>query len=354
MPLDPSIFLQGAQLQQKNAEQFQTMLQNTQENKIKRQTLAADKAGLDLDKLIQPILIKQAAGVPLAPEELAIGKAWDLSNSAKLTTDASGNYRRANAPVFGGGFDIGAVAPVGGQAQSPEQVGPPAPAGFDMGLVKPMSVPGNPNATQKGIESAVAANIDLEKQKIMTEQKKQDASQRPGEQLKAAGFANRMAEADVIMNNLLIIDPNAALAKTGKAGVTEAVLAAIPSFGMTDKAGRGLVKLAANDEQKNFLNAADEWIRAKLRKESGAVIGDQEMIDEYRTYFPVPGDGPKQIAQKAALRKTAEESLRNESAGTFELQYGDKAKGQKYPDGFKIVNDAGEVLVKRGTEWVKE
>jgi hypothetical protein len=49
--------------------------------------------------------------------------------------------------------------------------------------------------------------------------------------------------------------------------------------------------------------AAQDWIRAKLRKESGAAIGADEMKQEYATYFPMVGDTPEKIAQKAEARR---------------------------------------------------
>lgn len=52
------------------------------------------------------------------------------------------------------------------------------------------------------------------------------------------------------------------------------------------------------------------WLRAKLRDESGAVIGKGEASDEYKTYFPVIGDTPERIAQKRALRQSAMDEMR--------------------------------------------
>lgn len=67
-------------------------------------------------------------------------------------------------------------------------------------------------------------------------------------------------------------------------------------------------------EQK-LMQAQRDWVRAKLRKESGAVIGEDEMAEEIRTYFPQPGEGPEIVAQKKASRKAAEEQLRLMSGG---------------------------------------
>lgn len=59
-----------------------------------------------------------------------------------------------------------------------------------------------------------------------------------------------------------------------------------------------------------YYQAAADWVRAKLRKESGAVISPQEMEQEIKTYFPLPGDDPKTIAQKRAARIQAQEGMK--------------------------------------------
>jgi hypothetical protein len=58
-----------------------------------------------------------------------------------------------------------------------------------------------------------------------------------------------------------------------------------------------------------YEQAAQAWIRAKLRKESGAAIGVDEMNQEYRTYFPQIGDTADVIAQKANARTIAYEAF---------------------------------------------
>lgn len=71
------------------------------------------------------------------------------------------------------------------------------------------------------------------------------------------------------------------------------------------------------DKQQLHTQYADDWIRAKLRKESGAAIGKDEMAAEYRTYFPMPGDSADTIKQKAQARKQAEEQLRIGAGGAY-------------------------------------
>jgi hypothetical protein len=64
-----------------------------------------------------------------------------------------------------------------------------------------------------------------------------------------------------------------------------------------------------SEEGQLYRQAQEDWVRAKLRKESGAVIGDDEMEREIKTYFPQPGDSKKTQEQKATSRKGAERQL---------------------------------------------
>ncbi len=53
----------------------------------------------------------------------------------------------------------------------------------------------------------------------------------------------------------------------------------------------------------------EDWVRAKLRKESGAAIPPEEMDREIKVYFPQPLDGPEVIASKKRSRGTAEQQM---------------------------------------------
>ena len=63
------------------------------------------------------------------------------------------------------------------------------------------------------------------------------------------------------------------------------------------------------DVQERYYNFAQDWVRAKLREESGAVIGETEARQEYETYFPLPGESPALMAQKRARRRLAERAM---------------------------------------------
>ena len=81
--------------------------------------------------------------------------------------------------------------------------------------------------------------------------------------------------------------------------------------------GGGMSSVAANkvmsEKGGQYYQAAADWVRAKLRKESGAVISPEEMVQEIRTYFPMPGDTPSRIEQKRQARMQATEGMRGMS-----------------------------------------
>lgn len=66
-------------------------------------------------------------------------------------------------------------------------------------------------------------------------------------------------------------------------------------------------KLPAQAQE--YFQQVSDWVRAKLRKESGAVITPEEMLSEITTYFPLPGDSPKAVENKARSRATAVEAM---------------------------------------------
>lgn len=78
-------------------------------------------------------------------------------------------------------------------------------------------------------------------------------------------------------------------------------------------------------EHTQYQNAADAWIRAKLRKESGAQISEAEREQEYATYFPMPGDPPEVVAQKRRLRAEATAVLKAQSAGAYDQMFSQQA-----------------------------
>lgn len=78
--------------------------------------------------------------------------------------------------------------------------------------------------------------------------------------------------------------------------------------------------MLTDSDTQRFNQAMKAWVRAKLRKESGAVISDEEMAEEYRTYFPQPGDSDEVILQKRRARQKALEGMARMSGGAYEFK----------------------------------
>ncbi len=73
--------------------------------------------------------------------------------------------------------------------------------------------------------------------------------------------------------------------------------------------------LALDKKQKQYLQAAMQFTRAKLRKESGASIAPDEFYQDYLTYFPQPGDDQQTLRQKSAARKQIIAGFRTQATG---------------------------------------
>lgn len=107
------------------------------------------------------------------------------------------------------------------------------------------------------------------------------------EQNNAAGFADRMSAASQEL---------AALEANGYSPTNLRDRAAVGIGGVIGNS-------ALTDQGRQYLQAEQNWVRANLRKESGAAIGKDEMEKEIATYFPVAGDDPGTVAQKARSRE---------------------------------------------------
>ena len=148
-----------------------------------------------------------------------------------------------------------------------------------------------------------------------------------GEENTAAGYLGRMQAAERLVSGLA----------GGEATLGTNAAASIPLIGSYAQ------QKAMSTKQQQYKQAADDWIRAKLRKESGAVIAPAEMQQEYETYFPIPGNDPATIKQKAMARRQAEEQM-IQSAGRAapqqtqvpfsksEMDYIAKRRGAGVPD----------------------
>lgn len=125
--------------------------------------------------------------------------------------------------------------------------------------------------------------------------------------LGAAGYANRMAKAEELIQSF------------EQAGYN-------PSDDIGSYTASG-IPVAGNymksKEYQQYEQAASDWIAAKLRKESGATIPQPELESEFKRYFPIPGDGPEVIKQKAAARANGFRQLQVESGSAYKTNFND-------------------------------
>jgi hypothetical protein len=119
----------------------------------------------------------------------------------------------------------------------------------------------------------------------------------------AAGFAQRMELAQGIINSL---------PAGSQPGAGTRTLEAIPLV------GGAIARSGQAVQTQQYDQAAQDWIRAKLRKESGAAIGADEAKQEYATYFPVVGDSPEKIAQKAEARRVVTLGMQKSAGKAYE------------------------------------
>ena len=114
----------------------------------------------------------------------------------------------------------------------------------------------------------------------------------------AAGYLMRMTEASKLLDQF---------EGSGAATYGTQTAAAVPFVG-------GAIRRAVmTPDQQQYRQAQEDWVRAKLRKESGASIATDEMDREIETYFPMPGEGKEVIAQKRKARATANAAMRQSS-----------------------------------------
>jgi hypothetical protein len=132
---------------------------------------------------------------------------------------------------------------------------------------------------------------------------------------KAAGFAQRMELSDQLAKEVESKVATQQLA--GKDVGTMYPTARTEFLGNIPLAGNYLQNIGSSTQQQLYKQAQENWVRANLRKESGAVIGADEMKDEIRTYFPQPGDRPEKIAQKQLARQVTQEAMKTAAGASY-------------------------------------
>lgn len=146
---------------------------------------------------------------------------------------------------------------------------------------------------------------------------KQAEAKKPTEGEKnASGFAQRMEFSEAKLQEIenKVAEAKLAGKKVGTPyATTETQL--VGSIPLIGDWARGRKETT---QQQQYRQAQENWVRANLRKESGAAIGKEEMEREIATYFPMPSDTPQTIAQKSLARKVTIDAMRKAAGNAYE------------------------------------
>ncbi len=157
------------------------------------------------------------------------------------------------------------------------------------------------------------------------------------EQAKAAGFANRMAASNDIIGKFENIN-------SGVLGNLE---------GVVSNAAPALANPALSANRQQFIQAQRDFINAILRRESGAVISDQEFANARQQYFPQPGDGADVIEQKRQNRIEATKGIMGAAGKNYQppKSFQQNAPQQQAPI-FAVNPQTGQRIQFQNGRWV--
>ena len=159
---------------------------------------------------------------------------------------------------------------------------------------------------------------------IEAQNKKIPASEKLTEGMRSTGqYAARMKAAEDLLGQTTEQAP----------GIGEKVMGAL---------GETSANIARSPDRQKALQAQRDWVRAKLRKESGAAIGVDEMNNEILTYFPQIGDSQDVIDQKKIARDQAVTGMIESSGGAYVAPKAPPAKPKANKQ--KVFNEADKIL----------
>jgi hypothetical protein len=116
-------------------------------------------------------------------------------------------------------------------------------------------------------------------------------------QAKAAGFSDRIANALPLIEQF-----------SDSSTLKNKVVSAAPY---------GLGNFGVDSEFQQLDQARRDFVNAVLRRESGAVISEEEFDNANKQYFPQPGDNPEVIAQKKANRETVFQAMQRDAGAAY-------------------------------------
>jgi len=138
------------------------------------------------------------------------------------------------------------------------------------------------------------AQLGIEREKFEFDKSQKGAGKDLTEsQGKASAFQSQMVSASNAVNTL------------ESQGFDPTLFKSQTAVKLAGGAANPLIPVAAQQ----YKQAQDQWSEAYLRFKTGAAATEPEVVRNNRTFFPVFGDKPEQIAQKAAAREQAERDI---------------------------------------------
>ncbi len=132
----------------------------------------------------------------------------------------------------------------------------------------------------------------------------------------AAGFAQRMEFSEAKLKEIenKVAEEKIAGKKVGTPYATTEtqLVGSLPFIGDWARGQK------MTSQQQMYRQAQENWVRANLRKESGAAIGKEEMDREIATYFPMPSDSAATIAQKNQARQVTMDAMKMASGNAYQ------------------------------------
>jgi hypothetical protein len=219
-------------------------------------------------------------------KEFALGatKYVEMNKPTYQQQNLGGTMQTLALPGLGGAPTVAAAAPI---TQSADNAATQATA---LANQRRMSADAAAGRAQSAAQFNQRLSYDREKDKTTAAG---GGNITEGER-NAGGYAARMVEATKLLDKF---------EGTGRSTYATQAAGGIPMV------GRALQTKTMNADQQLYRQAQEDWVRAKLRKESGAAIGVDEMANEITTYFPEPGDRPQVVEQKRQARAVANQAM---------------------------------------------
>lgn len=208
----------------------------------------------------------------------------------KLPTDVQGAMALALQSQYGAGKEL---LPTLVQRALPETPKPTTDM-QNFEFAKAQGFKGTFNDYKQQITPAERERLNLDREKFeFDKQTKASGKDLTESQGKASAFQSQMVSASNAVNTL------------EKQGFDPTSFKSQTAVRLAGGVANPVIPVAAQQ----YKQAQDQWSEAYLRFKTGAAATEPEVVRNNRTFFPVFGDKPEQIAQKAAAREQAERDI---------------------------------------------